>query len=535
MKKLIILISILTLGLLSFGQSEMINLSINATLDESSVRAIINEKEETDKNIYIELTGSDATGNGSIAKPYATFNKALNSLKKRNNGNTITINIGEGSFALQSEDLSIIEELVMMGRAQFLSQGQISAVETGLSWTQDGTDPFKWTATGGTSGTWSNSEFKEYFVLNSDGSYYPIADNGSDWIYTPFTDGNYASTSIYELKTILTYDDDFYFQPLGSNYQITFQRLKINIGNRRFRMAEGRIHQILRIRECVLTSRFNNLANIALFGSYFKTTDADGTRILSDTEITRSVFESDGTKVDNALSVKSGYLRCDHVIFNNFATGITSATGNVGMQLDPNGYTASSYNLKFLNCNKGFAFVDGFQFNDATVFDKIVCENTDYLYQSTGNHKQYAIIPYSAITEISALTAIVKTDQTIRVIPENNYIVYVEDYHYPEIGTGIEETLIDNATTDIVVGDSIDNKTITIEYTATRGTSIEKSTVQINNKRTAMSVGEGTLFGDDIGLSFAVQYNAGKIELQCTLTSTGTGAILKYNAQRIMY
>jgi hypothetical protein len=50
MKKIIILISILTLGLLSFGQSEMINLSINATLDESSVRAIINSSSDTIDN-----------------------------------------------------------------------------------------------------------------------------------------------------------------------------------------------------------------------------------------------------------------------------------------------------------------------------------------------------------------------------------------------------------------------------------------------------------------------------------------------------
>lgn len=513
-------------------KSQVIN--IDASVDEGMVRAIINEKEEANKTIYVDLSGSDISGNGTASKPYATPHAALLSIKKRNDGSQIIVDVGEGSFALQGEDLSLIEEFVMMDRAQFYMQGQIEIAESSLSWSQDGTNPFKWTATGGTSGTWSDHEFKQYFVVSS-GSYYPIADNGSDWIYMPYTDANIASSSVYELKTTLTFDDDFYFQPLGSSYQITLQRFNINIGNRRFRLAEGRTHQILRMRESVLLSRFNNLANIALFASYFKTTDADGTRILSDTEITRSVFESDGTKVDNALSIKAGFLRCCHVIFNNFAIGITSATGNVGMQIDPNGYTASAHDIMFLNCGTGFGFVDGFQFYDATVLDNIVCVNTDYLYESTGAHKQYAIIPYSSIVEIDALTSIVKNDQTIRVIPENNYSIYVEDYHYPEIGTGIEETLTDNATTDIVVGDSIDNKTITIEYTATRGTSIEKNTVQINNKQTSVSVGEGTLFGDDIGLSFGVQYSSGKIELRCTLTSTGTGAEFKYDVKRIMY
>jgi len=106
---------------------------------------------------------------------------------------------------------------------------------------------------------------------------------------------------------------------------------------------------------------------------------------------------------------------------------------------------------------------------------------------------------------------------------------------YREYENNTIETLTDNATTDIIIGDSVMTNSITIEYTATRSTSIEKNRVDIINKQTSVSVAEKTLVGDDIGLSFAVQFNDGLIELRCTLTSTGNNAEFKYDAFRVLY
>ena len=48
---------------------------------------------------YVEATGSDSTGDGSVSKPFATIQKAISSIPSNLNGNIATIYVGEGTFA----------------------------------------------------------------------------------------------------------------------------------------------------------------------------------------------------------------------------------------------------------------------------------------------------------------------------------------------------------------------------------------------------------------------------------------------------
>lgn len=50
------------------------------------------------KTIYVSTTGRDDTGNGSASSPYATIQKAINSLPKNLGGNTVTINVASGTY-----------------------------------------------------------------------------------------------------------------------------------------------------------------------------------------------------------------------------------------------------------------------------------------------------------------------------------------------------------------------------------------------------------------------------------------------------
>ena len=50
------------------------------------------------KTIYVSTTGRDETGDGSESSPYATIQKAIDSLPKNLGGNTVTINVASGTY-----------------------------------------------------------------------------------------------------------------------------------------------------------------------------------------------------------------------------------------------------------------------------------------------------------------------------------------------------------------------------------------------------------------------------------------------------
>lgn len=50
------------------------------------------------KTIYVATTGSNSTGDGSEAMPFATINHALSTIPKNLNGFTVTINIASGTY-----------------------------------------------------------------------------------------------------------------------------------------------------------------------------------------------------------------------------------------------------------------------------------------------------------------------------------------------------------------------------------------------------------------------------------------------------
>lgn len=52
-----------------------------------------------DKTVYVATTGNDNTGTGSASAPYATINKALNSISKTTNGRAVAVNIAAGTYA----------------------------------------------------------------------------------------------------------------------------------------------------------------------------------------------------------------------------------------------------------------------------------------------------------------------------------------------------------------------------------------------------------------------------------------------------
>lgn len=76
---------------------------INKALFDS-IAADIGTGLSANKTIYVTKTGSDALGDGSNTNPYATVQKAINTIPSNLNGYDVTINIGAGAY---NEDVLI--------------------------------------------------------------------------------------------------------------------------------------------------------------------------------------------------------------------------------------------------------------------------------------------------------------------------------------------------------------------------------------------------------------------------------------------
>lgn len=53
---------------------------------------------DANMTVYVAVSGSDATGNGSSTSPYQTITKALSTIPKNLNGYTATVNISAGTY-----------------------------------------------------------------------------------------------------------------------------------------------------------------------------------------------------------------------------------------------------------------------------------------------------------------------------------------------------------------------------------------------------------------------------------------------------
>lgn len=80
------------------GNDSKVNLAIESgvyiTVDQLMEYVGLSE----DKNLYVATTGSDATGDGTQAAPYATIAKALSMLPRDLGGHTVTITVAAGTY-----------------------------------------------------------------------------------------------------------------------------------------------------------------------------------------------------------------------------------------------------------------------------------------------------------------------------------------------------------------------------------------------------------------------------------------------------
>jgi hypothetical protein len=103
---------------------------------------------------------------------------------------------------------------------------------------------------------------------------------------------------------------------------------------------------------------------------------------------------------------------------------------------------------------------------------------------------------------------------------------------YTEFETPATATLADNSTGTIQVGDTIQNKTITITYDIVRG-GLHRTGVVTMTSKPGTDISDVPLF-DDPGVTFTKTITGSAMILGWATTNTGIAATLNYQINRIM-
>ncbi|HLP86271.1 MAG TPA: hypothetical protein VK153_00110 [Candidatus Paceibacterota bacterium] len=488
--------------------------------------------ESVSRTIYVSATGDDTTGDGSVTLPYLTIGKALSTVKKEIVSDVIiTISVGAGTFNLNNSDLIILDKI--SGAGTLVLQGTLALVESGFTMgSAEALDPFTYSVSGGNSSSWVTNQWK-YYWLKSSTSYYPIThnENGSSISIVSSVTG----TEIYQQTTIININ-------LNNNNNINFSVNNLQINDFRINIPNYKLEfhgKYLSIEESYLSGSgtVSNLSFVCTEGASLRYNSIENSSVGLRCQTGPFAYNylmsnrnSTLLNINNDTNLQNIYS----CVFENPNTGASSRCISLLFgSLMTSAITGTHY-IKFVNSYIPFYFVDFVKFSTVADSQKIILKNTNYYYRKGNND-------YSINYLNLKLSNIIGTPITrwfydamyefVNVSSGRN--IQITGLIYPEYESNLSSTLADNTTTQVIVGNKLQNRSIVIDYTILRGSTYETAQLRILNDGTNLTLQEGTPLGD-AGVTFAVNFNTNEIRLACTLTSTGTVATLKYNATRVM-
>lgn len=483
--------------------------------------------EDTSRTIYVSSSGDDVNGDGTINLPYLTIGKALSIVSKTiNAGVTVTISVGVGTFTISASDLAVLSTLSGAGTLEIV--GTLVLVDAGFTMgSAEALDPLTYAVSGGNTASWTLNQWQFHF-LKSGSNYYPITHNA----LTPTISvaGAVTGTEIYQAQTILNLPN---LKNIVLNMSFEIKRCKVVLASPMQLMGFGGAIFF----EDYFTSTFINSSiewEIGMYGNLARNSFENivFTKYARNKPMLNCYIKASSSSIGlvttNGLDMNFG-----NVVFENTSTAATASCishGTYGSQV----YNAPTSYLKFVNSNTGIISSEPSFISH--IINNLIFVNTNYFYRKPSGGSDYK-------REVTLRVNNFYGAPTIRWFfdPMYEFVnlssgrnIQIAGLIYPEYEQNLSSALVDNTTTNIVIGNKLQNRSIIIDYTIIRGTTYEMGRLQIVHNGTTLSLSESTPVGDDVGISFATNFNTNEILLECTLTSTGTAATIKYNVTRVM-
>jgi hypothetical protein len=519
---------------LNSGDSSLSFLYQYQTIQDSSISELFSV-EPVNRTIYVDSSGSDITGDGSIlSSPFATIGRALNSVGRDIwGGANITISIDSGTFTLNASDLDTISSI---GGAGILTlQGTLVLCASGFAMgAAQENDPLTYAVSGGNTSTWTTNQWQFYF-LKVGTLYYPITHDTSTTLSVANNTG--TGTEIYQMGTIINFPNNV--QLINSN--LSLSRLSVNLGSASsivfndcpLNIAECYIYSSadsnttwldyskysqIYIRNCFYGIKFNAGASGINF-SFIKTNTSNNSAINlnGDMQVAAAnlIIESGGTGASAAA------------FYSNRIT--TIAVTNI---------------LKLVNCNVGFMH-ENIKTGYTVVANKLVLTNTNYLSRKAASAippTDYENIRMKFVTLLGAPVIRWFYDPMYEFINlSSGRNLQLQDIVYPEFEQNQTFKLYNNTATDISVGNVQQNKSLHFDYTIQRGNSYAEGAFNIlidNSANLSSNVDRyilsGGLDADASSIGFNALLDASVVKLRATLDSSGGDASIYYNISRVM-
>lgn len=521
MKRIILLIWISLISLLSWGQSKT-EKNIDGNYDFLA--------ETANRTVYVTKTGNDLTGTGLIGAPFLTVGKALSTIKRTISPGVITtVNVGTGTFTISSADLKIISSF--SGSGTLSITGTMSLIESGFTMgSAEALDPFAYTVSGGNTASWITNQFK-YRYLKSGAAYYPITANTTTSL--SICRAATTGTEIYRDSTVLTIAFPAYF--VSNVGTLSFNSLELDLP-----VVNADIYSAFAV----------EFTKCYVFGT--------GYNLGFNSGLNASVTYCSFNSVYINWSCYARQFNYNYVYGSRSTGGVfMPAAGGAGQMLNnvlENPNAAAAGCCIYLTDNIGFFGSGYIKFVNSTNAIKIalqpyvrfgntvILKNTKFLVEKLLNVSDY-------------LAAKILIDSTIMGVPVTRYFydpmysfsnlgtsrdIRIRNIIWPEFDQNLSATLTDNTTTNVIVGNKVQNRSIHIDYEVTRGTNYRKGGFDIVNNGTTLYqspdqfITDGGAGVSSTAIIFNVDLNTNEIRINAVLNSTGSGATLKYNITRTM-
>jgi hypothetical protein len=522
-------------------QDASINLALN------SVLGIL---EGADRTIYVDVSGNDTTGDGSIGNPYKTIYKALTTIGYNMDGHTITIKLSSGIFQY---DASCDYIRTQQANGEIVLQGTKVYDTSILQITQPNptTDPFTYNVSvNEVTPSWTNNQWRKYFIDVSAvaGQAYPIA-SSSTWTLEV---SDVSLTRIGKNKGIFHLDTSINLASSQYTGEVQFMELKVNLNSSVIFGFLSNNFSINHIR-CIFTTSVAAGCNLYYYGAqgninacynenikiypYLSSVITFGNNVFTLPTSTGGI-SLNYAQLSSGTVFNSIFFRDAVGQYGIYVAQGASIIGNYGLN------NLNQYYLKFKNIN--------YPFYPGTIISKyifpenfnIILENTSYLLRMSAN----------VAAGISGLIAIFKNkfigSPTLRWIYDTGEFVKwynppmcdidIQGVLYREIDPNNILKLVTNTTTDISIGSLIQNKSISVDYTVQRATSYAEGSFNIlidscNNLIPSVDryISSGT-GADASAIRFDAVLDVSIVKWRTTLDASGGDASLNYNITRVM-
>jgi hypothetical protein len=494
--------------------------------------------ETVSRTIYVDASGSDITGDGSVARlPYASIGKALNMIGRDIlSGVITTINIGVGNFTLSSSDLDTLSQI--SGAGSISMQGTLVLCASSFTINSSlASDPLTYNVSGGSTSTWTSNQWKYYF-LKSTTNYFPITADTSTTL--SITRAAATGSEIYQAQTVIQLNGNNIDLkvPLALNY------VNLALTDNTVILSKNRFD----VTSCYFSSSGKSLMYKPTTQYSILSTAFSNIRLILQSEPWAAaikgcyIFYNTNQRLITVNPTGFPYVIQDTVFENPNTGSLASCISNFNQIYNTDDLI--NY-LKFINSNIAFAYTDQTYFYETRPSHKIILVNTNYLLRKNTTN----VADYGRLIFIFKYSNIYGTPNTRWfydpmyefVNLSSNRNIQITGFLYPEFEQNQTYNLVNNSVTDISIGNALQNESISINYEITRSIGLANGAFSImidssGNLYTSTDkyTSSGITAVQDPAITFDVILDTSIVKLRATLDSSGGDASINYNINRVM-